>query len=813
MNDSAVKKIQDRLSSRLQELNRLVREKELAPEAGKARVTFLSSAAPAEPIKKKPITAADQLEKIADRIRAAKDLDHQFGELRDEILRLFDAEQLVLFAVDHDKKEIYCKLPDPGMAKEIEEIRLPIGEQSLVGFVAKHGKAISIADAHDKAELARINPALSIDSSWDEKNGFRTRHVLAVPVFSSFSGGKFPSGVMQLINKRNGGAPFTKEDEKLAQELAVVLGETYYRRQPPAKRKPSKFDHLIASGLIKPPELDAAVKEAVEKKRNVESILMEQYKVDKSEIGKSLTLFYGCPFVKFDGKVLIPPKLVENINLNYLRANYWIPLHRDKDKVDVLIDDPHSLQKLQDIKRVFAGRKVNCFVSLREDILKFVDSVTANSSPNGIKQSITEILNELTPAGELAVEESDQPAIDENDSAIVRLANQIIVDAYNDGASDIHIEPNSEKRETVIRFRVDGSCYEYQRVPPSYRRALCSRLKIMARLDIAERRKPQDGKIKFRLPDREIELRVATIPTAGIDNEDIVLRILSASEPFPIDKLNMSERNLRGFKEILEKPYGIILCVGPTGSGKTTTLHAALGYINETDTKIWTAEDPVEITQPGLRQVQVNPKIGFDFAAAMRAFLRADPDVIMIGEMRDKETCEIAIEASLTGHLVLSTLHTNSAVETVTRLLEVGMDPFNFADALLGVLAQRLARTLCQSCKEKYHPPKEEYDALVHAYGEQPFAKLGISYSDQFFLYRGKGCEACKHTGYKGRIGLHELLLATDAIKHLVQTRAAVPDLLKVAVGQGMTTLLQDGVMKVLQGFTDLKQVKAVAMK
>jgi type II secretory ATPase GspE/PulE/Tfp pilus assembly ATPase PilB-like protein len=298
-----------------------------------------------------------------------------------------------------------------------------------------------------------------------------------------------------------------------------------------------------------------------------------------------------------------------------------------------------------------------------------------------------------------------------------------------------------------------------------------------------------------------------------MDNEDVVMRVLAASEPIPLDKLNMSERNLREFKGLLEKPYGIILCVGPTGSGKTTTLHSALGSINTPARKIWAAEDPVEITQYGLRQVQVQPKIGFTFAAAMRAFFRADPDVIMVGEMRDEETAETGIEASLTGHLVFSTLHTNSAVETVTRLLEMGMDPFNFADALLGVLAQRLTRTICQACKEKYPAPKEDYEALAHGYGEEAFAKLGIAYDDNFFLYRGKGCGVCNQTGYKGRTGLHELLVATDEIKKLIQARATVAEILQVAMAQGMTTLLQDGIMKCIQGWTDYKQVKAVAMK
>jgi type II secretory ATPase GspE/PulE/Tfp pilus assembly ATPase PilB-like protein len=335
----------------------------------------------------------------------------------------------------------------------------------------------------------------------------------------------------------------------------------------------------------------------------------------------------------------------------------------------------------------------------------------------------------------------------------------------------------------------------------------------MASLDIAERRKPQDGKIKFKVGGgKEIELRVATVPTAGY-NEDVVMRILAASEPLPLDKMGFSERNLRELQKIAEKPYGIILCVGPTGSGKTTTLHATLGYINTPERKIWTAEDPVEITQYGLRQVQVQPKIGFTFAIAMRAFLRADPDVIMVGEMRDKETAETGIEASLTGHLVFSTLHTNSAVETITRLLDMGCDSFSFADAMLGVLAQRLCKRVCPECKEEYRPSQEEYKELVEGYGEEQWSTLGVKFDNNFKLYRGKGCDTCNRTGYKGRVALHELLIGTDKMKRLIQSKAKTEEMLKAAIAEGMTTLVQDGIQKVLKGLTTHKQVKAVAIK
>jgi len=432
-----------------------------------------------------------------------------------------------------------------------------------------------------------------------------------------------------------------------------------------------------------------------------------------------------------------------------------------------------------------------------------------------LDENVSDILGELvTEAQAEAAEESGMGGgLDENDSAIVRLANQIIADAYRQNASDIHIEPYGEKRETLVRFRVDGDCFEYMKIPQSYRRAIVSRLKIMASLDIAERRKPQDGKIKFKLSEtREIELRVATIPTAGY-NEDVVMRILAASEPLPLDKMGFSDRNLKAIKDIAEKPYGIILCVGPTGSGKTTTLHSVLGFINTPDIKIWTAEDPVEITQYGLRQVQVQPKIDFTFAKAMRAFLRADPDVIMVGEMRDKETAEIGIEASLTGHLVLSTLHTNSAVETVTRLLDMGCDSFSFADAMLGVMAQRLARRVCKDCKEQYVGTKEEYEEMRQGYGPDGWDKLGIPLDNAFRLSRGKGCETCNRTGFKGRVALHELCLGTDKLKRLIQTKAKTEEMVKAAIEDGMTTLMQDGIQKCLQGLTTFKEVKAVAIK
>ncbi|MGH7228750.1 MAG: GspE/PulE family protein, partial [Nitrospiraceae bacterium] len=557
------------------------------------------------------------------------------------------------------------------------------------------------------------------------------------------------------------------------------------------------FDYLIRNSCISREDLDVAIAEASNGPMDLETLLVEHYRIHPEQLGKSLSEFYDCPYVEYNERTPIDPGLLRNLNLDYLKKNFWLPIKRDQHVLEVLIDDPHDLDKHLDIRRAFPGMTIRFTVGLRRDIAQFLLAATDRAEG----WSMSEILDELVKEARREEQrEAHAAQVIETNCAIVRLANLIIADAYRLGSSDIHIEPFSDRKETTVRFRVDGSCFPYMKIPPSYRRAIVSRFKIMASLDIAESRKPQDGKIKFKLGGKkEIELRVATIPTAG-HNEDVVLRILTGKEPMPLEAMDLSQRTLDELKRIAEKPYGVILCVGPTGSGKTTTLHALLRHINTQERKIWTAEDPIEITQDGLRQVQVHPKIGFTFATAMRAFLRGDPDVIMIGEMRDRETADIALEASLTGHLVLSTLHTNSAVETVTRLLDLGCDSFNFADAMLGVLAKRLCKRICSCCKEEYRPSRAEYEELVRGYGTDYWKKLDIAYDAGFRLSRGNGCDACNHTGFKGRIALHELLLGTEGMNALIQSRARTSQMLKLALDEGMTTLVQDGIEKVLQG-------------
>ena len=752
------------------------------------------------------LASEQKLVALIDRIHSAKSLDAIFFEVQGEILSFLDCERMTLYVVDQEKKELFSKF----LALDtVKEIRVPINENSVAGFVAYNPQTVNIADAYNPVELQKISSKLRFDASWDKKTGFRTQQILAMPILHE---NKTVVGVIQLLNKRKGGR-FTKEDESNVARIAKTLGVAFHTQQMLVQKRGNKFDYLLAQGLVTQDELNKAVAVARQRQVDVETVLMEQYKVPKHELGASLSQFYRVPFFEFTEKLIPPPDLMRDLKLEFLKRNSWLPLRRDEmGNVVVLIDNPQDIQRVDSMHQVLRGHKIALAVGLRKDIQQWLAAAGGEAANKG---NIGDILSDL--GAEAAAEKEIDLAgaeVDENDSAVIRLANQIIVDAYKARASDIHIEPYGAQRDTMIRLRIDGGCSEYQRVPGAFRRALVARIKIMAQLDIAERRKPQDGKIKFRLPDgRDIELRVATVPTQG-GNEDVVMRILSASEPIPIGKLGMSERNLTEIKAAAEKPYGLILCVGPTGSGKTTTLHSLLGYINKPDKKIWTAEDPVEITQYGLRQVQVQPKIGFTFAQAMRAFLRADPDVIMVGEMRDEETAATGIEASLTGHLVFSTLHTNSAVETVIRLLDMGLDPFNFADALLAILAQRLVKRICTECKEEYQPDDEEYAELEHAFGgKEEAAKFGLEYSPDFVLYRGKGCAACNHTGYRGRAGIHELLVASDQMKRLIANKARVSEMVQLAKAEGMTTLVQDGILKALEGLTDLKQVKAVAIK
>ncbi len=583
----------------------------------------------------------------------------------------------------------------------------------------------------------------------------------------------------------------------------------------------TRYDALVRQGLIAASDLDMAQRQARAQPRDIEDILARDYGVALAAIGAALAQFFQVPYEPFRPGRVKPALLLKHLPVQYVEEHQWLPLDEDKHGLQVLARDPDRVRASRIIGHVFPKSQLVYRVTTLDEFQRTMDQFFGTRARSD-GSSLRELLSGLTLEGDAEPAEALSEAVE---NELVRLVNKVIMDAYRDGVSDIHIEPMPGNGRTVIRFRKDGALMPYIDIPAAYRNALVARVKIMCDLDTSERRKPQDGKIKFKkYGPLDIELRVATIPSSG-GVEDIVMRILSTGEPVPLDQLGVLPHNLIRLRAAIEKPHGLFFVCGPTGSGKTTTLHSVLRHLNTPATKIWTAEDPVEITQSGLRQVQVNRKAGLDFATVMRAFLRADPDVIMVGEMRDKETMSIGIEASLTGHLVLATLHTNSAPESIVRLLDMGMDPFNFSDALLGILAQRLARRLCPACKLAYQPDDAELAQLLDDYCvdlADPAAARAPVLADwrarhggrdgRPTLFRAHGCAECNQ-GYRGRLGLHELMLGTDRVKQLLQEHARVTTLLAAALEDGMRTLKMDGIEKVLMGLTDMRSVRQVCIK
>lgn len=743
-----------------------------------------------------------KLHEIGNRIHAASNLDEIIIHLKDEITRLFDAERITIYVVDKSKQELVSRYKS---GHEISEIRIPISPDSIAGFSAFRQKLVCIKNVYDGVELAGIDPSLRFDRTWDQKTGFTTRQALSCPIIHL----KYLLGVIQLINRNSGGF-FTSKDEQSIQEIARVLGIAFFNQSRMSNRRHSKFDYLIDNRLITRDELKKAIIDGHQSNEPIELLLHNQFKIPRQMIGRSLSQFFKVPFIEFDPGAQVPDQLLSRVKIPFMRRNVWVPLRNEAGHIVVAIDNPGDLQKTNEIRSIFKkDGHVHYCVALQDDIFRYIDLFAhAEKQVTGMADIFSRLQAENRE--DLEVE----PVIGEEDSTVVQLVNKIILDAIEQKASDIHIEPYPGKENTQVRIRIDGSCQSYQAIPHNYRNAVVSRIKIMSDLDISEHRRPQDGKINFKkYSGKNIEIRVATIPTQG-GMEDVVLRLLRADEPISLNLMGFSKQNLEDFIRIISMPYGLVVVCGPTGSGKTTTLHSALAYINKSETKIWTVEDPVEITQKGLRQVQVKPKIGLDFAAVMRTLLRADPDVIMVGEMRDRETTKISIEASLTGHLVFSTLHTNSAPESIARLLDIGMDPFNFADAILCVLAQRLVKTICHKCKEPYHPSRFEYDELVREYGQDEFYRnVNIPYTDSLELYRPVGCQTCNKSGYRGRMGIHELLIGTGAIKEMIQRKARIETLREQAIKDGMRTLKQDGIEKVFAGSCNLVQVRKVCIK
>ena len=712
-------------------------------------------------------------------------------------------KQKILFTLDEICYIRFLKPPaalgaaDPAT---VEEVRTVTGETFRVA-VLTNGQFVKgfIGLIQDEAEL--------YSTIFFTSNGLLYRQRDGYPGQLSPEHGA-ASGAQVQDRMRTQGGLGTRDDAEPI-EPAELHDEDLEQIRLDAEHHARVGDILVENGLVTRQQVEAAFKsQQAGKKLQVGELLIMKGLITEEQLLRALATKFRLRFV--DLSSVVPSEVALGAISGGLASRLQVfPISLEGRKLVVATSAPTDMTIGDNLRF-----STNCATELVVSSPRQIQAAIEKYYRNRVETADNVLASMKAEAEAVYIEEEAEEVrlLMEPDSEIISLVNRILIDAYTRGASDIHFEPGIGKNPLVVRYRVDGECTPVHSIDPVHKGAIIVRIKILADLNIAERRRPQSGKILIRYHHQMLEYRVEITPLVG-GREAAVLRLLASSKPLPLDELSLMPYNMEPFHKLLDKPHGIILCVGPTGSGKTTTLHSALGHINTQERKIWTAEDPVEITQPGLCQVQINSKIGFTFAEALRSFLRADPDVIMIGEMRDVETAKIAIEASLTGHLVFSTLHTNSAPETAVRLIEMGMDPFNFADALIGIVAQRLTKRLCEHCKRKVHPRRELYDELltvfIHIAGSKP--ECFPDYKDANLMQK-TGCDHCAGSGYKGRIAIHELMTATPALKVAIRQETGQEELRKLALAEGMWTLKMDGIMKVLHGYTDMEQILRVCM-
>ncbi len=734
-----------------------------------------------------------QLSLIVKSLAKVSQFDEALPLLEQAATDVLHCERVTLYSRDTKTQQIVSVLKS-GSSPAV--IRVPVSFASIAGYTALSRKSLRIANVRDSSELSAIHLNLKFDETFDEESGFTTRSVMSVPVLNK----GVLLGVLQFINKTDT-SEFGADDQKLAESLAKVIAKLFHHRLSATN---SPYELLIREQRISQTALSDLQAKALAERIPVATLIQAQG-ISAENLGESLEAFYQVPWLPYNPKRYHPHPISRTINQKYLKSSRIALLAIEgSDAVHLLIDDPSDGSRVSVVERFVGALETIICVGLPEDIDRYLNEGTEDLGESNLNTLVNEL--EIDASVPIDIESKDEVSVNENDSTVVKLVNRILADAKRLRASDIHVEPRSFGTPAVVRMRIDGICQEIIRIPATHVRATVSRIKIMSRLDIAERRLPQDGKFAVRLRGEKQEVRVVTIPT--VYGEGVVMRLLQSGKPPAFEELDLSERNRPLVEEAISSPVGLFLVVGPTGSGKTTTLHAILSRLNQPETKIWTAEDPVEITQPGLQQVQVQPSIGFTFSAALRSFLRADPDVILVGEMRDLETASIGAEASLTGHFVLSTLHTNSAPETITRLLDLGLEPVSFADALKGILAQRLVRRLCTSCKQEDKVNENELEVLKRAYGEHFDDEVGLKTGDR--VYRKLGCPECNQTGYLGRIGVHELLVTSDKIRELIYRNAPASEIRAASVEEGMRTLLQDGIQKIVSGDIDFDQLRRI---
>ncbi|SMF84841.1 type IV pilus assembly protein PilB [Paenibacillus uliginis N3/975] len=542
-------------------------------------------------------------------------------------------------------------------------------------------------------------------------------------------------------------------------------------------------DLLIEAELVTNEQLETALREKKANQKIGETLLQLGF-ISEQRLIEVLEFQLGIPYVSLF-KYPIDTKLLNIVPKETAERNKLIPLKKENNKLFVAMADPMDFYAIDDL-RLSTGFQIEVVIATKEDIQKSINKY----------YSLVDNMDDLLGMDLKSKDKEEDTVTDEN-SPVVKLVNQMILVGYQQRASDIHIDPG--EAEVVVRYRVDGILRTEQKFPKNMLSMIVARIKIMSNLNITEFRVPQDGRIKIIMDGNAVDLRISTLPT--VYGEKVVMRILDlGSSAIDLKRMNFHPTNYERFVQMIDKPTGIVLITGPTGSGKSSTLYSALSQLNTPDVNIITVEDPVEYRLQGVNQVQVNANTGMTFAKGLRAILRQDPNIVMVGEIRDTETAEISVRASLTGHLVLSTIHTNDAISTITRLIDMGIEPFLVAASLSGVVAQRLVRRICQECKTIHMPTNRE---------QEIFKNRGLQVDT---IARGKGCGACNMTGYKGRIAIHEILVIDDEIRRMIMNNRSIEEIRQIAVNKGTIFLLDDGLMKVKEGYTTTEEVLRVAI-
>ena len=810
-----------------------------------------------------------ELQPFLDALQKAEDLESVKQTLVNEILDVFQIEMAAIFFVDIPKQELNSWLLLPGDV--LETITIPIGTNSIVGYVASTRQPINLPDPYDFQELRRVSPELNFSDTWDKKANIRSKQILAFPLVHNNT----MLGVVELINKRDD-TNFSYEEENKVKELIGVLALSFFTHGDFSKQTPPQYESLLTQNLLSREQLKEGLAKATESGEDPETVLMETFQVPRVQMGKLLANFYSTSFADLEEVDTNPMELIKGINIDYFEEEELVPLSLEDGKLTVAVKDIEEQTLVSSIrKQVPRVNKVELAFAFQGDIRAFwkrtrekylasessgqkttsgstsfdsslVDDLLADGDPQQHHEhqpsaggSFVDLLAgevpetsgqvsspieqpqvssaSVEPQGRAEVkqqvivkevrEQRLEPDHDIDAPRVVQMVNKIIERGYSSQASDIHIEPYGHKEDGELRYRIKGVCSKALKIPQQHVAQIIDRIKVLASLRRAERSRPQAGKIDYTTADgKKIELRVTTIPTVN-SNEDIVIQLIARPKSLPPLDALMPPRHFAPFKELLEQKQGLILVVGPNSAGKTTTLHSTLAHLNSPGKKIWTAEYPLKFQQHGIRQVQVDPVANYTFAAALRAFRRADADVIMIGEMENQETAKMIVETAQEGNLLLSTLPADSAAEGINHCLDMGLDPADLAASLKGVLAQRLVRTLCSHCKEAYPPERALYDRLLECYGIAFFDHINVMYSDSMVFYRAKGCDKCGNSGYLGKTRLYELLVVNPTIGKLIRKGAPLGEIIEEGMSNDMTLLAQEGIQLVFEGTIDYKEL------